>query len=54
MAMTQLTTQDLTRIVAANGLPSLLGRLVDYLEADFRRWPDFDKSARTAAHSDVG
>jgi ornithine cyclodeaminase len=54
MAMTQLTTQDLTRIVAANGLPDLLGRLVDYLEADFRRWPDFDKSARTAAHSDVG
>ena len=54
MAMTQLTTQDLTRIVAANGLPALLGRLVDYLEADFRRWPDFDKSARTAAHSDVG
>lgn len=54
MAMTQLTTQDLTRIVAAKGLPALLGRLVDYLEADFRRWPDFDKSARTAAHSDVG
>jgi len=54
MAMTQLTTQDLTRIVAAHGLPTLLGRLVDYLEADFRRWPDFDKSARTAAHSDVG
>jgi len=54
MAMTQLTTQDLTRIVAAKGLPTLLARLVDYLEADFRRWPDFDKSARTAAHSDVG
>ncbi len=54
MAMTQLTTQDLTRIVTAKGLPALLGRLVDYLEADFRRWEDFDKSARTAAHSDVG
>jgi ornithine cyclodeaminase len=54
MAMTQLTTQDLTRIVAANGLPALLGRLVDYLEADFRRWPEFDKSARTAAHSPLG
>ena len=54
MAMTQLTTQDLTRIVAAHGLPSLLGRLVDYLEADFRRWPEFDKSARTAAHSELG
>src|SRR5690606_21277376 len=32
----------------------LLGRMVDYLEADFRRWQDFDKSARTAAHSEVG
>jgi ornithine cyclodeaminase len=54
MAMTQLTTHDLTRIVAAHGLPTLLGRLVDYLEADFRRWPEFDKSARTAAHSKLG
>ncbi|WP_034212829.1 ornithine cyclodeaminase [Arenimonas metalli] len=52
--MTQLTTQDLTRIVAANGLPTLLGRLVDYLEADFRRWPEFDKSPRSAAHSALG
>ena len=54
MAMTQLTTHDLTRIVAANGLPALLGRLVDYLEADFRRWPEFDKSPRSAAHHDLG
>ena len=54
MAMTQLTTQDLTRIVAAKGLPALLGRLVDYLEADFRRWPEFDKSPRSAAHSPLG
>ena len=54
MAMTQITTQDLTRIVASRGLPNLLARLVDYLEADFRRWADFDKSPRTAAHSDVG
>jgi ornithine cyclodeaminase len=54
MAMTQLTTQDLTRIVAAYGLPTLLGRLVDYLEADFRRWPEFDKSPRSAAHSPLG
>ena len=49
-----LTTHDLARIVAAHGLPGLLGRMVDYLEADFRRWQDFDKSARTAAHSEVG
>src|SRR5688500_1059573 len=51
---TLLTTRDLALIVAAHGLPKLLGRMVDYLEADFLRWQDFDKSARTAAHSDVG
>ena len=51
---TLLTTHDLSRIVAAHGLPKLLGRMVDYLEADFLRWQDFDKSARTAAHSEVG
>ena len=54
MAMTQLTTRDLSCIVASKGLPALMARLVEYLEADFRRWPEFDKSARTAAHSDLG
>lgn len=51
---TLLTTHDIARIVEAHGLPELHRRLVGYLEADFRRWNDFDKSARTAAHSDVG
>ena len=49
-----LTTHDLARIVTAHGLPKLFGRMVDYIEADFRRWQDFDKSARSAAHSEVG
>ena len=49
-----LTTHDVARLIAAKGLPSLHRSLVGYLEADFRRWQDFDKSARTAAHSDVG
>ena len=51
---TLLTTHDVAKIVAAHGLPELHRRLVGYLEADFRRWNDFDKTARTAAHSDVG
>ena len=51
---TLLTTHDVARIVAAHGLPKVLARMVDYLEADFRRWPDFDKCARVASHSDVG
>ncbi|TWI12032.1 ornithine cyclodeaminase [Aerolutibacter ruishenii] len=51
---TLLTTRDVARIVAAHGLPEVLGRMVEYLEADFRRWPDFEKCARLASHSDVG
>lgn len=51
---TLLTTQDVARIVAAHGLAEMHRRLVDYLEADFRRWNEFDKTARTAAHSEVG
>src|SRR5688572_12544456 len=54
MTMTLLTTTDVSRIVASHGLPRVLARLVDYLEADFRRWPEFDKSPRSAAHSPGG
>lgn len=49
-----LTTHDIARLVATIGLPKVLERMVDYLEADFRRWPDFEKSPRHAVHSDVG
>jgi len=51
---TLLTTRDLGRIAATLGLPAVIDRMVDYLDADFRRWPEFDKCARVAAHSDVG
>src|SRR5690606_8046174 len=49
-----LTTTDIARLVARLGLPEVLARMVDYIAADFRRWPDFDKCARLAAHSEVG
>ncbi|WP_269465805.1 hypothetical protein [Vibrio natriegens] len=29
-------------------------KLVAFIEQDFLRWKDFDKSARLAAHSDIG
>jgi ornithine cyclodeaminase len=51
---TLLTTQDVARIVAAQGLPQLLERMVGAIEADFRRWPEFDKVARVASHSPRG
>jgi ornithine cyclodeaminase len=51
---TLLSTHDIARIVAAHGLPDVLRRMVAAIEADFRRWPEFDKVARVAAHSKQG
>ena len=36
------------------GIESLLATMVSYIEQDFVRWQNFDKSARTAAHSEMG
>ena len=51
---TLLTTRDIGAIVDAKGLAACLGTLVSYLEDDFARWGDFDKSARVANHSKDG
>lgn len=51
---TLLTTLDVSRLIARLGLPTVLAQMVEYLEADFRRWDDFEKCARLASHSDVG
>ena len=49
-----LTTTDVARIAHALGLPALLRRLAARIEADFLRWPEFDKTARVASHSATG
>ena len=51
---TLLTTRDIGAIVSAKGLGTVLGTLVSYLEQDFARWAQFDKSARVANHSADG
>lgn len=54
-AMTTLiSTQDIARIVAHHGLPAVLRRMEEAITADFRRWPEFDKVARVASHSQDG
>jgi len=42
------------RLVLDRGVERVLLELVGCIEADFRRWPLFDKSARLAAHSATG
>lgn len=51
---TVLSPQDVARLVQRVGLPDLLRRLVGYLEADYLRWAEFDKTPRVAAHSPDG
>jgi len=51
---TLLNTQDIARLVAAYGLPTVFQRLLDRLDADFRRWTEFDKAPRVAHHSADG
>jgi ornithine cyclodeaminase len=51
---TFLAPRDIARIVAAHGLPTVLERLAEAIAADFRRWPEFDKVPRVAAHSKLG
>jgi len=44
----------LSNYIQETGADVFLDRLVGYLEEDFSRWEEFDKSPRAAAHSDVG
>jgi len=45
---------DVVKWVQATTLETILEGMVEYLEADFRRWPSFEKAPRVASHSEVG
>jgi ornithine cyclodeaminase len=49
-----LGAPDVARIVAHKGLPACIAGVAARIEADFRRWPEFDKTARVASHSADG
>jgi ornithine cyclodeaminase len=45
---------DVARLIHAQGAGRFIERLSGEIEADYRRWHDFEKSARLASHSSVG
>ena len=45
---------DVERLVNAIGPGDFMARLAAEIEADYRRWPEFDNSPRLASHSPVG
>ncbi|MBS0611536.1 MAG: ornithine cyclodeaminase [Proteobacteria bacterium] len=45
---------DVARIISSMGAGAFMERLAGEIEADYRRWSQFEKSARLASHSPVG
>lgn len=49
-----VSVEDMMGLVHHLGIENILCALADEIEADFKRWPLFDKTPRVASHSDVG
>ncbi len=49
-----LGIQEVQTLLARLGPAAFMGGLASEIEADFRRWPSFEKSPRHAVHSPVG
>ncbi|MBL8287668.1 MAG: ornithine cyclodeaminase [Rubrivivax sp.] len=49
-----LGAQHVLELVRRKGLPACLAAIAERIEADFRRWQHFDKTARVASHSASG
>lgn len=48
--MKLITVQDLAHMVKVHGFKNFMTEMQEYLKQDFRRWVEFDKSPRYAAH----
>lgn len=51
---TYLSAPDIVRLVRHHGLGRCIAAVAERIEREFRRWHDFDKSARVACHSRDG
>ena len=49
-----VSVENMMRLVLHIGIEKVLVELAAEIEADFARWPLFDKTPRVASHSDVG
>jgi ornithine cyclodeaminase len=49
-----VSVDNMMKLVLHLGIERVLTDLAAEIEADFRRWPLFDKTPRVASHSDVG
>lgn len=49
-----VSVENMMRLVLDIGIERSLAEIADHIEADFRRWPMFDKTPRVASHSQEG
>jgi ornithine cyclodeaminase len=49
-----VSVAHMMELVNERGIETVIQEIADTIESDFKRWPEFDKSARVAAHSDDG
>lgn len=49
-----VSVENMMKLVNAMGAEPVLTELASYIEADFKRWPEFDKTPRVASHSTDG
>ena len=49
-----VSVAHMMQLVNQRGIENVLRELADMIEVDFKRWPEFDKTARVAAHSPDG
>ena len=49
-----VSVDHMMQLIHHIGIMPMLQGLADYIEADFRRWPAFDKTPRVASHSAEG
>ena len=49
-----VSVDNMMRLVNATGAERFIAELAGYIEQDFHRWPEFDKTPRVASHSRDG
>ncbi|QBX99908.1 ornithine cyclodeaminase [Rhodophyticola sp. CCM32] len=49
-----VSVENMLALIYEHGIGTCLAELADMIEADFKRWPDFDKTPRVASHSKLG
>ena len=49
-----VSVDHMMQLIHHIGLEKMLSDLAEAIEADFKRWPDFDKTPRVASHSEKG